>query len=100
MDGPLPNYAGRVTVDGSGGLGDEGATVELAVTGMHCQSCASLIEETLLEEPGVRSASVELEGALASVTYDPAVRSVGDLCAAVAGLGYSAAPAGAGDPVP
>ncbi|HLN41089.1 MAG TPA: heavy metal-associated domain-containing protein [Acidimicrobiales bacterium] len=66
------------------------ATVELVVGGMHCQSCAELIEETLTGDPAVRHATVDLDAARASVTYDPATLTVDDLCAAVTGVGYRA----------
>ena len=73
------------------------AEVELDVGGMHCQSCAALIEETLRGDPGVRSAQVDLDAARASVTFDGATLSVDDLCAAVAGAGYRATPLSSGD---
>jgi len=44
------------------------ATVELVVGGMHCQSCAELIEETLTGDPAVRHATVDLDAARAAVT--------------------------------
>jgi len=66
------------------------ATVELVVGGMHCQSCAALIEETLTADPAVRRVTVDLDAARASVTYDPATLTVDDVCAAVTGVGYSA----------
>ena len=73
------------------------AEVELQVGGMHCQSCAALIEETLRDDPGVHSARVELDAARASVTFDRASLSIDDLCAAVASLGYRATPLSPGD---
>jgi copper chaperone len=73
------------------------AEVELDVSGMHCQSCAALIEETLRDDPGVHGARVELDAARASVTFDSGTLSVDDLCAVVAGLGYRATPLSAGD---
>ncbi len=72
-------------------------TVELLVGGMHCQSCAALIEETLTGDLSVEHAKVDLEGARASVTYDPTTLTVGDLCAAVTGIGYTATPLAPGD---
>jgi Cu+-exporting ATPase len=65
-------------------------TVELQVTGMHCGSCVALIEESLLESPGVLSASVDLDAALATVSYDGAVTAVANLCDTVAATGYTA----------
>jgi copper chaperone CopZ len=76
------------------------ASVELAVLGMHCRSCALLIEETLLAEPGVHEATVDLDGARAAVSFGPSMTSVEALCAAVAGAGYQATPLASGDQVP
>jgi copper chaperone CopZ len=67
-------------------------TVELAVTGMHCDSCAALIEEVLAEQPGLASARVDLASARAEVTYDDAVTDVDVLQAAISELGYAASP--------
>lgn len=66
------------------------ATVELAVEGMHCASCAALIEEVLGDEPAVQKAAVDLADARASVTYDPSVLSVDDVRRFIAGAGYTA----------
>ena len=72
---------------GQGGL----ARAVLEIEGMHCGSCSALIEETLVEDLGVASAHVDLEARRATVTFDPSVHSVADLCDAVAAAGYSAA---------
>ena len=79
---------------GTGGV----ATVELEVGGMHCQSCAALIEETLERDPGVHQAAVDLNAARASVVYDPQAVSVDEVCAAVTSAGYTAVPLTSGDP--
>ena len=68
------------------------ATVVLQVVGMHCGSCTALVEETLVEDLGVVSAVAELRSGRATVTYDPSVHSVDDLCAAVLAAGYEARP--------
>lgn len=65
-------------------------TVELVVGGMHCPSCAALVEETLTTDPAVRAVSVDLAAARASVTFDPTALTVDDVCAAVTGVGYTA----------
>jgi copper chaperone CopZ len=64
-------------------------SLDLAIAGMHCSSCAALIEESLGVD-GVTEASVDLEGARARVTFDPAVVSPDALCALVADAGYEA----------
>lgn len=67
------------------------ATVNLAIEGMHCGSCSALVEETLVEHPGVLEASVDLEAARAVVRYDGGVLGVADLCGLIDGVGYEAA---------
>jgi copper chaperone CopZ len=62
----------------------------LSVTGMHCSSCSSLIEEILIEHPGVVTASVDLDGGRAQVTYDQSALTTDEVCAAVSGVGYGA----------
>jgi copper chaperone CopZ len=64
-------------------------SLEVAITGMHCSSCALLIEETL-QVDGVQEATVDLDQARARVTYDSALISPGALCALVAEAGYHA----------
>ncbi len=82
--------------DGGAGTGaaDDRLTdvAVLAIEGMHCQSCAGLIEETLVEDLGVARAVVDLGAARATVRYDPAVHRLDDLCAAVTAAGYRATP--------
>jgi copper chaperone CopZ len=73
-----------------------GAAVELAVEGMHCDSCVALIEETLSEDPRVSSVTVDLEGGRASVIFDPAAVSAEELCATIVELGYQATPVESG----
>jgi copper-transporting P-type ATPase V len=68
------------------------ATAELNVGGMHCGACAARIEGALADRAGVVSASVNLATTRAFVAYDPSVVGVDDLCGAVDGVGYSAAP--------
>lgn len=68
------------------------ATVEFAVEGMHCGSCAALIEETLVEQPGVSAASVDLESARAVVSFARTDLSIEELQSAIEEAGYSATP--------
>jgi copper chaperone CopZ len=72
----------------------DGQAVELAIDGMHCESCVALIEEVLLEQTGVRSASVDLASATAVVRFDPAILGTDALQSAIAEVGYSATPTG------
>ncbi|HXZ62983.1 MAG TPA: heavy metal-associated domain-containing protein [Acidimicrobiales bacterium] len=69
-------------------------TVELSVTGMHCASCASLIEEVLAEQPGLVAAEVDLASERAQVTFDDTVTDLGAVQAVIAELGYGSSPRG------
>jgi copper chaperone CopZ len=73
------------------------AIAELTVEGMHCQSCASLIEEILLDDSCVAGAVVDLDAARAMVTYFPEMTSVDHLCELVTAAGYQSSPASLGD---
>jgi copper chaperone CopZ len=73
---------------------EDGRVIELAIDGMHCESCVALIEEILVEQPGVRSATVDLTSASAVVRLDPAVVGTDALQSVIAEAGYSATPTG------
>ena len=75
------------------GAGDP-TEVEFAVSGMTCASCARRVERVLGRQTGVRAATVNLATNKASVVFDPARVSSGDLVAAVGPMGYGLAPAG------
>lgn len=68
------------------------ATVRFAVEGMHCTSCTALVEESLVDQAGVASASVDLDSGEAVVRFDPAAVGVTELSSVIAEAGYSAAP--------
>ncbi len=72
--------------------------VELLGGGMHCQSGAALIQETVLRDPGIDRSAVDLGTARAQEPYDPASISVEALCAAIASAGYAATALTSGDP--
>jgi copper chaperone CopZ len=100
-----PNYAGHmeegvVETSASDRRAAPGETTSVALTvdGMHCQSCAALIEETLVRVPGVEVATVDLAAARATVTFDGSALSLDDLCATVASVGYGASVAASGRP--
>lgn len=65
-------------------------TALLRVSGMSCASCVSKIEVALLGQAGVATASVNLVSGVASVVYDPARVTPGQVCAVMADIGYPA----------
>lgn len=63
---------------------------ELHLKGMHCESCAVEIKETLEMTAGVRSADVTFNGKTANVEYDDAVVQEQTLIKKIQDLGYQA----------
>ena len=66
-------------------------THRLQVSGMHCASCPLLIDDFLLDVPGVQSARTDLKSGVASVETGSEV-TVEQLLQAVQQAGYSAEP--------
>lgn len=68
----------------------ETKTIRLSAAGMHCGSCAMLIDMTLGDIPGVHEAKTEYASGITTVTCDPAMVTEDDLVAAVHSVGYVA----------
>jgi len=64
--------------------------VNLSLTGMHCASCAGLIERAVKKVPGVKQANVNFAAEKALIVFDEATSSVGDLVQAIKKAGYGA----------
>lgn len=63
------------------------------VEGMHCGSCALLIDDALEDLPGVRSTQTTMKQGRSTVELDASLSSPGDVIAAIEELGYRASPA-------
>ena len=63
---------------------------DFTINGMHCASCASLINRGLTKLPGVKSANVNYAAARAQVEYDENSVSQQQILEKVKSLGYSA----------
>jgi copper chaperone CopZ len=63
---------------------------EFHIDGMHCDSCAALIKETLEETAGVRSADVTFGGKTAVVDFDQNVLQRKTIVKKIQDLGYNA----------
>lgn len=61
------------------------------IVGMHCASCAKLIEKNLNRTPGVTSASVNYGSELATVEMDEKTARESDVIEAIENAGYSVA---------
>ena len=64
--------------------------ITLKIEGMHCASCAMLVERGLKKVPAVAKANVNFASEKALVTFDSLKTSVNDLIAAVKKSGYGA----------
>ncbi|MCX6622908.1 MAG: heavy metal-associated domain-containing protein, partial [Acidobacteria bacterium] len=64
--------------------------VTISVTGMTCAACQSFVQKTLEKQPGVERASVNLMMHNATVDYDPAAISPGQLVDLIRDTGYGA----------
>lgn len=64
--------------------------VRLTTTGMHCGSCAMLIDMTLGDLEGVGEVRTDYATGVSSVTFDADRVSVDDLIASVRSIGYEA----------
>lgn len=65
-------------------------SVNLSLSGMHCASCALLIEKGLKKVPGVKQANVNFAAEKARIIYDAGQADVGSLIKAVKDSGYGA----------
>lgn len=63
--------------------------VRVAITGMHCASCASVIERTLKDSPGVEKVEVNFGTEKAKIAFDPTKTNISALSQAIEPLGYS-----------
>lgn len=68
------------------------------VMGMHCASCAGLIQRSVGKLPGVRETVVNFATEKASVTFDPSRVGEKDIIEKIRKAGYRAEPANVGDP--
>jgi len=62
--------------------------IQIDVSGMHCASCAKLVDRALQKVPGVKDSNVNLAAEKASIFYDEALAKPEDLLQAVKAAGY------------
>ncbi len=80
----------------SGKTGEQ--QISLIVSGMHCSSCALLIEKSLKKVAGVKEANVNFNAEKARIIFNGNQAGVNDLIQAVAAAGYQAQVADQADP--
>lgn len=105
MDAPLHDvHEGHVVAEQGSADGkitsqpapSTGSRVNLSLFGMHCASCAGIIERAIKKVPGVTGANVNFAAEKASVAMSPSVKEQ-DLLTAVKQAGYRAEVIKAGD---
>lgn len=69
---------------------NKNSRTNLSLFGMHCSSCANIIERSLKKVPGVNSASVNFAAEKANVVFDESKVNTQDLIEAVSKAGYKA----------
>lgn len=62
----------------------------LAITGMTCANCSARVEKELKEQPGVKSATVNLATEKATVQFEEGITSVDRLINSIEHIGYGA----------
>jgi Cu+-exporting ATPase len=68
----------------------ERETTQLSISGMHCASCAAIIEKELYKVPGVKEAHVNFAAEKAIVIHDQTLKNKEELVNAVKHAGYGA----------
>lgn len=65
-------------------------TTTIKTTGMHCNSCAMLIQMTVEELPGVETVKADAAAETTAVTYDADLLTPEQIAEAIRGAGYGA----------
>ncbi len=81
---------GKNIADENDGAKTSFRNVSLSLYGMHCSSCAAIIERSIKKVPGVKSANVNFAAEKAIISYDSGVTKISDLVEAVKKAGYKA----------
>jgi len=68
----------------------EKGRVSLSISGMHCTSCAGLIEKAVKKVPGVKQANVNLAAEKALIVFDETTLDTTDLIKIIKDAGYGA----------
>lgn len=67
-------------------------SITFTVSGMHCGSCALLIDDALEDLPGIISTQTSVKSARTAVDLDPDQTGVQEVVATITELGYQAVP--------
>ena len=87
---PVTEIADALQTNPSENVSEGKKKIALSLFGMHCTSCAGVIEKSLKKVTGVTEARVNFAAEKATVTYDSSVALEEDLIKAVVKTGYKA----------
>jgi copper chaperone len=65
-------------------------TTKIVVNGMTCNGCVNSVANALARVAGVSKTDVSLAGRSATVEFDPAATTPGEIVAAIEGAGFEA----------
>jgi Cu+-exporting ATPase len=65
-------------------------TIKIAIEGMHCASCAGIIEKSLKKVPGVKQANVNFAAEKVAVIFDKSQADSSEIIFAITKAGYKA----------
>ena len=88
VEGSLPEVEKEIVAVEA--LSEKRKKISLSLFGMHCSSCAGVIEKSLKKVQGVNDARVNFAAEKAVVTYDSVIVKEEDLLKAVEKTGYKA----------
>jgi copper chaperone len=63
-------------------------TRQIEIKGMTCRGCVQTIRKALLTKSGVKEVAIDLEGGIATVTFDSTLASLPDLYQVILKKGY------------
>ena len=87
---PIGANSNTLMAEEKKGTGTGIQKINLSLSGMHCTSCAAIIERSLKKVPGVSQASVNFAAEKAVITFDGSQARVADLIKAIGNAGYVA----------
>ena len=90
LDDTAPAHSTIESKDTSAGTKSGVQKINLSISGMHCTSCAGIIERSLKKVRGVSQASVNFAAEKAVITFDGSEAKVADLITAIGKAGYTA----------
>ncbi len=64
-------------------------TVKINTSGMHCESCEQLVQESVLELPGIKKVKASHKKAVVEVSFDKTKTTLDDIKKAIKEAGYT-----------